>query len=164
MRILGISILFLFVSVPTVQAKPKIKQCTKRQKQELKTIRTFLKNNFKAITNSVADLTKREKKRLKKKVANVNYKCLDEKRVCKNHERYGKSRHLFGAAVVLCYDYHRKHGDEAYCELMDTVLHESAHAARVKKSRPHKAGDRVYRVGRAARKLCRARNLDRKLK
>ena len=162
------SILFLIFSTllfsSTVSAKPKIKQCSNRQASELKDIRSYLKKNLKTIMKSVSDLTDKEKKRLKKKVKNINFKCLDDKKVCKDHNRYGMSRHLFKTAIVICYDYHRRHGDEAYCELTDTVLHEIAHASRVEKSDPHKAGDRVWRVGRAARKLCRKNNLDRALK
>ena len=145
-------------------AKPKIKQCSNRQTSELKKIRTYLKKNLKKIMGSVSDLTDKEKKRLRKKIKNVNFKCLDDKKVCKDHKLYGMSRHLFKAAIVICYDYHRKHDDKAYCELTDTVLHETAHASRVEKSDPHKKGDRVWRVGRAARKLCRQDGLDRAIK
>jgi hypothetical protein len=148
----------------TVLAKPKIKQCSTRQTSELKKIRSYLKDNLKTIMKSVSDLTDKEKKRLRKKIKNINFKCLDDKKVCKDHGRYGVSRNLFKTAIVICYDYHRKHKDEAYCELTDTVLHETAHASRVEKSDPHKPGDRVWRVGRAARKLCREDNLDRALK
>ena len=157
-------ILFISSLSSIALAKPKIKQCSNLQTSELKSIRSYLKSNLGEIMKSVSDLTDKEKKRLKRKVKNVNFKCLDDKKVCKDHNLYGKSRNLFKSAIVICYDYHRKHGEEAYCELMDTVLHETAHASRVEKSNPHKQGDRVWRVGRAARKLCRQSDLDRALR
>ena len=144
-------------------AKPKIKQCSNRQTRELKSIRSFLNKNIGPIMKSVKDLTKKEKERLKKKIANVNFKCLDDKKVCTDHKRYGMSRHLFKSAIVICYDFHRHKKDKAYCELTDTVLHEAAHAARVKKGDPHKRGDRVYRVGNAAKKLCKKKGLNRQI-
>ncbi len=163
MRLLPL--LALLVAVPTfAHAKPKVKQCSNRQTSELNAIRSFLNKNLTNIMGQVKDLTSKEKKRLRKKIANVNLKCLDDKKVCKDHKLYGKSRNLFGAAVVICYDYHRKHGAKAYCELTDTVLHESAHAARVKKNKNHTSSDRVWRVGRAARSLCRDKGLDRAIK
>lgn len=168
MRILTLSLLlftFTLSSSPSLAlAKPKIKQCSNRQTSELKSIRSYLKSNLKKIMRSVSDLTDKEKKRLEKKIKNVNFKCLDDKKVCKDHKLYGKSRHLFKSAIVICYDFHRKHKDEAYCELMDTVLHETAHASRVKAGKPHASGDRVWRVGRAARKLCNQDGLNREIK
>ena len=54
--------------------------------------------------------------------------------------------------------------DEAYCEMADAVLHETARASRVEKGDPHKKGDRVWHVGRTARKFCRQDDLDRVIK
>jgi ElaB/YqjD/DUF883 family membrane-anchored ribosome-binding protein len=69
----------------TVLAKPKIKQCSTRQTSELKKIRSYLKDNLKTIMKSVSDLTDKEKKRLRKKIKNINFKCLDDKKVCKDY-------------------------------------------------------------------------------
>jgi hypothetical protein len=147
----------------------KIMHCGSKAEKEMKAALKFLDNNINGIINRVSDLTKNEKKRLKRKLKNLNFKCMDHKRVCKNKaDRGGRSRHIFKQAVVICYNNIRKLLEEdAFCQLTDTLIHEAAHAARVTKARRHNDGpntDRVYRVGFAAFDICEGKGLNRAIK
>lgn len=147
----------------------KIKNCGGKSKAEVRKTLKFLHKNIGKIMNNVSGLKDGEKRRLRRKVVNVNIKCMDHKPVCKNHPtRGGVERHLFNSAVVICYNRIRNtFGNNAYCKLADVVLHEIGHSASVHKDRGHNNGpnnDRVYRLGYAAEDRCDQLGLDRSIK
>ncbi|TDJ06433.1 MAG: hypothetical protein E2O68_05010 [Deltaproteobacteria bacterium] len=146
-----------------------IKHCGSNAESTMKDALRFLDNNINTIINNTGDLKNGEKKRLKNKLANINFKCMDHKQVCKKKAtRGGKSRHLFNAAVVICYNNIRTLlQDDAFCTLADVLIHEAGHAAGVKKDWGHNNGpnnDKVYRLGYAAADLCRTKSLDRAIR
>ena len=150
-------------------AAQKIKHCGGKSKSEVQKALNFLNNNIEGIMRNVNDLKDGEKRRLRRKVKNVNIKCMDHKPVCKNHsDRGGVERHIFNSAVVICYNRIRNtFGSNAFCKLVDVVFHEIGHAASVKKERGHNNGpnnDRVYRLGLAAEDKCDAKGKDRSIK
>ncbi|MBG07804.1 MAG: hypothetical protein CME68_03540 [Halobacteriovoraceae bacterium] len=161
----------LFITLFTTQsfAAQKIKNCGGKSKSEVQKSLNFLHNHIEGIMNNINDLTNGEKRRLRRKVKNVNIKCMDHKPVCKNHsDRGGVERHIFNSAVVICYNRIRnKFGNNAFCKLTDVILHEIGHSASVKKNRGHNNGpnnDRVYRLGLAAEDKCDAKGKDRSIK
>lgn len=140
-------------------AAQKVKNCSSSAESEVESTLRFLQNNLGTIMRDVGDLTDREKEKLRDKIDRVDIKCMDHKPVCQNHdERGGISRHIFQAAVVICYNRIRDVGGaSASCLLADTVFHEIAHTANVDHERGHNDGpnnDKVYRTGRAASNLC----------
>ena len=150
-------------------AAQKVKNCGGQSHGEVKKVLKFLHNNLEGIMNNINDLKPGEKRRLRRKVKNVNIKCMDHRPVCKNHpSRGGVERHLFNSAVVICYNRIRSFfGNNAFCKLTDVVLHEIGHASSVKKDRGHNNGpnnDRVYRLGLAAEDKCDAKGKDRSIK
>ena len=160
--------LTLIFSVSSFGAQ-KIKHCGGKSHGEVKKSLGFLHKKIEKIMNDVPDLTNGEKRRLRRKVKNVNIKCMDHKPVCKNHpDRGGVERHLFNTAVVICYNRIRSEfGNNAYCKLADVILHEIGHSASVDKDRGHNNGpnnDRVYRLGFAAESKCESLGLDRSIK
>ncbi|MFT6069985.1 MAG: Zn-dependent M32 family carboxypeptidase [Bacteriovoracaceae bacterium] len=146
-------------------AGQKIKHCGSNAKQEMAQALDFVQDNLETIMGDTSRITSKEKKKLRKKVKNVNLKCMDHKPVCRNHnDRAGVSRHLFNSAVVVCYNRIRDfYGNNAFCALVDTIIHEFGHTAGVYKAKDHNDGpnnDRVYRLGDAAESLCNSRGLD----
>lgn len=156
---------FLLALTFNVHAKQRIKHCGSSAKSEVREALNFVKNNLETIMDDTSGMTSKEKKKLRKKAKNVNIKCMDHKPVCKNHsDRGGVSRHMFNSAVVICYNRIRSvMGNNAFCALADTIIHEFGHTAKVKKGRNHNDGpnnDKVYRLGDAAENLCNSMGLD----
>ncbi|MBK23213.1 MAG: hypothetical protein CME70_04330 [Halobacteriovorax sp.] len=156
---------FLLALTFNVHAKQRIKHCGSSAKSEVREALNFVKNNLETIMSDTSGMTSKEKKKLRKKAKNVNIKCMDHKPVCKNHsDRGGVSRHMFNSAVVICYNRIRSvMGNNAFCALADTIIHEFGHTANVKKARNHNDGpnnDKVYRLGDAAEDLCNSMGLD----
>lgn len=144
---------------PAVQAAQKIKHCGPAARAQMQSVLSFLQSNIETIMGDVNDLKTGEKRKLRRKVRNVNIKCMDHRRVCRRKaSRGGIDRHLFNRAVVICYNNISTVAQStAYCKLADVVLHEIAHSAGVKKQWGHNGGpngDRVYRTGYAAEDLC----------
>jgi len=155
----------LTLTIASAHADRKIKNCGSDAKKTMKKALSFLDNNVNTIINRTGDLKSGEKKKLKRKLKNINFKCMDHKQVCKKKaDRGGKSRHIFRSAVVICYNNVRKLlQDDAFCTLADVLIHETGHAAGVKKDNGHNNGpnnDRVYRLGYAASDLCVEKGLD----
>jgi len=157
------SFVLLAVNTPAFGAQ-QIKDCGLGATREIEDALGFIHSNLETIMTNVGDLTNNEKDRLRRKIDRVNIKCKDHRRVCRNATRGGISRHLFDAAVVVCYNNVRDiMGGQAFCSLADVIVHEIAHTANVSKDHGHNDGpngDRVYRTGNAARLLCRVQGLD----
>ncbi|MFZ9002242.1 MAG: hypothetical protein ACO20H_13125 [Bacteriovoracaceae bacterium] len=166
-NILFITLIFASFSTQAANVR-KIKNCGNAAERTIEQALDFLDNNINTIINRTGDLKKGEKKKLKKKLSKLNYKCMDHKRVCRvKPDRGGKDRHLFNQAVVICYNNIRTIlEDDAFCTLADVLIHETGHSAGVKKDSGHNNGpnnDRVYRLGFAAADLCRELGLDRSI-
>ncbi|TNF28591.1 MAG: hypothetical protein EP319_08720 [Deltaproteobacteria bacterium] len=159
-------VMFLMMTVfGNAKAAQKIKHCGSAAENQVEEALTFVQNNLNTIMNNVGDMTTKEKDKLRKKAFNVNIKCMDHKPVCEKHStRAGVSRHIFNSAVVVCYNRIRSfYGNNAFCALADTIIHEFGHTANVDKDSDHNDGpnnDKVYRLGDAAESLCNSRGLD----
>lgn len=165
MKTLLLTFAILTLSISSANASRKIKHCGSNAKATIKRALSFLDSNVNTIINRTSHLKKGEKRKLKRKLRNINFKCMDHKRVCKKKAtRGGRSRHIFNSAVVICYNNVRKLlEDDAFCTLADVLIHETGHTAGVKKNRGHNNGpnnDRVYRLGFAAKDLCVEQGLD----
>lgn len=164
----GILLSFLLLITFNANAAQKVKNCGNSAQSEVIRAMNFVHNNLETIMNDTSGMTSKEKKKLRKKVLNVNVKCMDHKPVCKNHnDRGGVSRHIFKSAVVICYNRIRSFmGNNAFCALADTIIHEFGHTAKVSKASNHNDGpnnDKVYRLGDAAEDLCNSMGLDRRI-
>ena len=152
----------------------KVRRCNKGETHDVKRARSFLKANISEILSdpSISDLSRREKRVVKRKLSTrpvikgVAIKCMDDRRVCKDRI-LGVERAPFNKRIVVCYQEIKSlFGNQSFCMLAETILHEIGHAARVKKGADHNQGpngDRVYRLGQSARKICQKYGLERSL-
>ena len=161
-KMLLVSITAMFF---TLQGHAAIKKCTANETSEISSARNFLRSNLDTILGNVSGLTGQDKRKIKRKVKNINIKCLDHRRVCKKRDNVvGVERNIFKTSIVLCYERIRNMGNSAFCGLADTILHEIGHSAGVSKASNHNDGpngDRVYRLGDAAENLCNTNGLNR---
>ena len=162
-------LLFIFLFCNTAFAAKAYKNC-KRGKAEVKVARQWLKLNINEILSdsSVSGLRKGEKRRLKRKLRNAKYICKGPGTKACSKDRLGVMRHPFRRKAIICYDAIKAYGEQAFCQLASTILHETAHMAGVRKGRTHNKPngtrtDMVYRTCYAARRLCINEGLDRQI-
>ena len=171
---MALSLMMLFGATTVYGKEHKISACKSAATKEIKLGLKFISSQLKSILGK-SSLSKKKQKKVEKKWAKIKVKCIDKKRVCKKPKgkdavtrAMGRAHGILSKTVGICYDAHIRwqehHNTVAFCELVDTLFHETGHALNIGTGTAgHKVGDRIHKMGNAAGKHCRSLGKDRKL-
>jgi hypothetical protein len=150
-------------AVPTsALAEPKLKQCDSVAAAEVLLASRFVSDNLQEILRPMVYLNEQQRVEFARKWPSMVLMCRDDKRTCARNTHLGFAHGGPGSLLTLCYYNHvDSHVEKKFCNLVDTLVHESGHANGYPSMAGHnkptpaiRASDHIYRMGHDALQVC----------
>jgi len=162
--IVAVSLLFVFSGFINPVSAVKIKQCTPPAEDSIREAYKFVTNNLDGIVAQMTwkNLKDRHRNEFKRKWERLRVRCVDDRRKCvKNSRVAGFAHGGIGNTVNICY-FNLVDLRGTFCSLVETLVHEKAHADGMPKGKHHNDPfrypdafkDTVYRMGDTAGQYC----------